>query len=42
LAFFDNDNAFDGGKAERELGFKPVVELEPGLARTLDAMGQAL
>jgi nucleoside-diphosphate-sugar epimerase len=42
LAFFDNDNAFDGGRAERKLGFRPSVELEAGLARTLEAMEQTV
>ena len=40
LAFFDNDNAFDGRRAETELGFRPSTDLEAGLARTLDAMGR--
>ena len=35
LAFFDNDNAFDGGLAARELGFRPTVDLREGLTRTL-------
>lgn len=36
LAFFDHDNAFDGSAAERELGFRAVVELDEGLRRTLE------
>lgn len=35
LAFFENDNAFDTSKAERELGFRPSVALKEGLRRTL-------
>lgn len=35
LAFFENDNAFDVGRAERELGFHASVEFEEGLRRTL-------
>jgi nucleoside-diphosphate-sugar epimerase len=42
LAFFDNDNAFDGSRATRELGFRPTIDLDTGLARTLSEMEQAV
>lgn len=35
LAFFENDNAFDGAAARRDLGFVPRVEFSAGLQRTL-------
>lgn len=35
LAFFDNDNAFDGSAAAAGLGFRPVIDLEEGLARVV-------
>jgi nucleoside-diphosphate-sugar epimerase len=35
LAFFENDNAFDGTAAARDLGFIPQVALADGLRRTL-------
>jgi nucleoside-diphosphate-sugar epimerase len=38
LAFFSNQNAFDTGRARRDFGFEPSVELEDGLARTWRAM----
>jgi nucleoside-diphosphate-sugar epimerase len=38
LAFFSNQNAFDIGRARRDFGFAPSVELEDGLARTWRAM----
>jgi len=38
LAFFENDNAFDGARAEAELGFRPVVDLEEGLRTTVEAI----
>jgi nucleoside-diphosphate-sugar epimerase len=38
LAFFDNDNAFDGSRATSELGFRPTIELDAGLGRTLSEM----
>jgi nucleoside-diphosphate-sugar epimerase len=41
LAFFDNDNAFDGSRAQRELGFRPTIDLDDGLARTLSWMERA-
>lgn len=37
LAFFDNDNAFDIGAAQRDLGFDPSVDLDEGVRRTLEA-----
>lgn len=38
LAFFENDNAFDGGAAEAHLGFRARVDLEEGLQQTLAQM----
>lgn len=38
LAFFENDNAFDTGAAERDLRFKARVELEDGLRSSLNAL----
>jgi nucleoside-diphosphate-sugar epimerase len=35
LDFFLKDNAYDVGKAQRELGFEPQVELHTGLVETL-------
>jgi len=35
LAFFENDNAFDGAAARRDLGFTPQVQFSDGLRRTL-------
>lgn len=35
LAFFENDNAFDGQAAVRGLGFRATVDLEEGLRRTV-------
>ncbi|MFQ5889858.1 MAG: NAD-dependent epimerase/dehydratase family protein [Gemmatimonadota bacterium] len=40
LAFFENDNAFDIGRASRELGFKPRVSFAEGIRRTIDAMSE--
>lgn len=40
LAFFQNDNAFDISAARRDLGFDPVVDLEEGVARTLEGTVQ--
>lgn len=37
LAFFDNDNAFDGSAAAGELGFVPRVDLVEGLSRSVEA-----
>ncbi len=34
--FFDKDNAYDIGKAQRELKFQPRVNLQEGLSRTLE------
>ncbi len=38
LAFFENDSAFDIGAARRDLTFRPAVDVEDGLRRTLAAM----
>ena len=38
LAFFSNQNAFDTGRARRDFGFAPSVELADGLSRTWRAM----
>ena len=35
LAFFENDNAFDGSAAQRDLGFTPRVAFDDGIRRTL-------
>jgi nucleoside-diphosphate-sugar epimerase len=35
LAFFENDNAFDTTKAERELSFKPAVRFDEGIRKVL-------
>ena len=36
LAFFENDNAFDTSKAERELSFSPKVGFDEGIRKVLD------
>jgi nucleoside-diphosphate-sugar epimerase len=41
LTFFEDDNAFDTSAAERDLGFKAMVELREGLRRTL-GMGEGV
>jgi nucleoside-diphosphate-sugar epimerase len=41
LAFFDNDNAFDTAAAETALGFRPRVDLEEGLRRTVAELAAA-
>ena len=41
LAFFENDNAFDGTAARRALGFEPRIDLEEGARRTVSALGMA-
>jgi nucleoside-diphosphate-sugar epimerase len=38
LAFFENDNAFSGERAARELGFRPRIGVEEGLRATLDGV----
>ena len=35
LSFFENDNAFDGSAAKRDLGYAPQIDLAEGLRRTL-------
>jgi nucleoside-diphosphate-sugar epimerase len=35
LSFFENDNAFDGSAAQRDLGFAPRVAFVEGIRRTL-------
>jgi nucleoside-diphosphate-sugar epimerase len=40
LEFFDTDNAFDTRKAVRILGFKPVHNLQQGLALTRNWLEQ--
>jgi len=40
LAFFLNDNAFDTSAARRDLGYRPNVDLDEGLRRTLAADAQ--
>jgi nucleoside-diphosphate-sugar epimerase len=35
LDFFLKDNAYDIGKAQRELGYQPQVDLRAGLVETL-------
>jgi len=41
LAFFDNDNAFDGRLAATHLGFEAQIDLDEGMARTAAAMARA-
>jgi nucleoside-diphosphate-sugar epimerase len=41
LAFFLNNNAFDTSAAERDLGFRPRIDLPEGIRRTLGAAGGA-
>ena len=41
LAFFDNDNAFDGRLAAKHLGFEPGIDLDQGLASTVAALAEA-
>jgi nucleoside-diphosphate-sugar epimerase len=36
LDFFRKDNAYDIGKAKRELGFQPQIDLETGLKQTIE------
>jgi dihydroflavonol-4-reductase len=36
LAFFENDNAFDGTAAARDLAFRPRVDFAEGLRRTIE------
>lgn len=38
LAFFENDNAFDSGKAARRLGWRARTRFEAGIQRTVDAL----
>lgn len=39
LAFFENDSAFDTTAARDQLGFKPTIDIEEGLARTVGELG---
>lgn len=39
LAFFENDNAFDGSRARDALGFEPQVALDEGLRQTAVVLG---
>lgn len=39
LAFFDNDNSFDGRAAEEHLGFRPTIDLPRGLQDTVATLG---
>ena len=41
LAFFENHNAFDTSAAERDLGFRAMVDLPEGLRRTVGQLGKA-
>ena len=41
IAFFENDNAFDITAAQRDLDFRPTIDLEDGLRMTADQVDVA-